>query len=323
MNQRELSKEGVDLKLTFLLLLRKIAYIVIAALAGALICGGIYALWHGNVMKHRKYTAASKYYITFEKIEDESFFDFYYNGATWDELLSTDAILGYAMTLLPDTYDRSYVDSCIEAWLYADVRVLTTVVTAKDLQETELFQDAIEQAVVHFAADGEKLDAIEIIQSDEPSPEEIADNVLRAALTGAVGFAVMMLLLLLLVLAIQDAIYLPEQFTRRYPEIPIAGIRFPEPAGSTYQKELEANLSYLTGGCAYPEISMTELLPGDQKVYDKIQKAGGVILEFPQGKENSKKLNHVLQNLALRNCRVICTVMTGRLYKLTKCYYRI
>lgn len=332
MNQRELAKEGLDLKLTFLLLLRKIAYVIIAMLIGALLCGGGYAIWHGNELNQRKYVATSKYYITFEEIEDKSFFDFYYNGSTWDELLSTDAILGYAMTLLPEEYDRAYVDSCIEAGLYSDVRVLSTQVRGKSEQEAELFQNAIEQAVVHYAQDGEKLHAIEIIQSDEAVREVLADHLIRVTVIGAVIFGIGMILGLLLYIAIQDAVYLPEEFAKRYPDIPIAGICFEQvkdyfsvEVGTQeyYTKEACAVLQDVTNGQKYPVVSMQKLMTPDKLDYAKWKQAGGIIMEFPQGAANAQKLAHVLHNMNMGNCPVICTVMIGKDRKLTECYYRL
>ncbi len=207
MDQRELEREGVDLKLVLLLLLKKIPIVIISTLAGAFLCGALYGVWHSRALGRREYEARSQYYITFEEIEDKTFFDFYYNGYTWDELLSSDLILGYAMELLPEGYERSYVDDCVKAEILSDVRVLTTTVRAKEAEEVRLLQRAIEQAVIHFAEDGEKLDHIEVIRSGEAVLEEVADHMLRAAVTGAAGFALAAILVLLLLFAVQDAVY--------------------------------------------------------------------------------------------------------------------
>ena len=317
MNQRELEREGVDLKLVLLLLVKKIPIVIVSALAGALLCGALYGVWHSRVLGGRMYEARSQYYITFEEIEDKSFFDYYYNGYTWNDLLSSDLILGYAMELLPEEYERHDVEERVEAEILSDVRVLTTTVKAGDVAEAALLQQVIEQAVVHYAGDGEKLERIEVIRSEEPVLEEISNHMLRAACTGAAGFAVMTVLILLLCIAVQDAVYLPKELEERF-GVPCAGI---ECGNRVLCGELARNEERLCAGGAYPVLSVIELLGAEADVYDRIRKAGGVILAVPQGKKNSKLLSRVLHNLKLQDCPVVYAKITEADERLTGCYY--
>lgn len=315
MNQRELEREGVDLKLVLLLLLKKISIVIISALAGALLCGALYGVWHSRALGRRAYEARSQYYITFEEIEDKTFFDYYYNGYTWNDLLSSDMILGFAMELLPAGYDRGYVDDCVEAEILSDVRVLTTTVKAKDADEAALLQRAIEQAVVHYAEDGEKLARIEVIRSEEPALEELADHMLRAAATGAFGFALAAVLVILMFLAVQDAVYLPEELERRF-GILCAGMECQK-----LHKELLYNEERLCRGKEYPVLSLSELWDADRKLYDSIRDQGGVIVAVPQGGINSKRLSRVLHNLAVQECPVVYAKLTQVDEWLVGCYY--
>lgn len=317
MNQRELEREGVDLGLVLLLLLKKIPIVIISALAGALLCGALYAVWYSQADGGRKYEARSQYYITFEEIEDKSFFDYYYNGYTWNDLLASDLILGYAMGLLPEGYERHYVEDCVKAEILSDVRVLTTTVRAKEAEEVILLQQAIEQAVVHYAWDGEKLERIEVIRSEEPVLEEISNHMLRAAATGAAGFAVMAVFVLLLCIAVQDAVYLPQELEKRF-GVPCAGI---ECRNRKLGEELARNEERLCGGKAYPSLSVSELLDAGTDDYDRIREAGGVILAVPQGKKNSKQLPRVLHNLGIQDCQVVYAKITEADEWLTGCYY--
>lgn len=319
MNRRELEREGVDLKLIFLLLLKKITYVIVSSLAGALLCGSLYGIWHSRALGNRNYEARSKYYITFEEIEDENFFAFSYNGYTWNDLLSSDPILGYAMTLLPEGYDRSYVDDCVKAEILSDVRVLTTTVTAPSAEEVVLFQDAIEQAVVHYTGVGEKLERIEVILSRAPELEDVANHMLRAAAVGAAGAALLAVLLVLFVIAIEDAVYLPQEFEERF-GIPCAGVDC-----GFLRAELAANEVLLCGGNRvggeYPVVGMQRLLDGDESVFHEIRERGGVILSFPQGKANGKRLARAIHNLKLQDCRIVCARITDADERLLKRYY--
>lgn len=341
MNRRELEKEGVDLKLIFLLLFKKIPVVIISSLIGALLCGGLYGIWHSRALGNRNYEARSQYYITFEEIEDENFFAFYYNGYTWNDLLHSDPILGYAMTLLPERYDRSYVDDCVKAEILSDVRVLTTTVTAPSAEEVVLFQDAVEQAVVHYAGVGEKLERIEVILSKEPGLENVANHMLRAAAVGAAGAALLAVLLLLFYIAVADAVYLPQEFEERF-GIPCAGVDC-----GFLRAELAANEAQLCGGSRssnnqdsssqrgsqsedrsgnriggeYPVLDMQRLLDGDEGVFHEIRERGGVILSFPQGKANGKLLARAIHNLKLQDCRIVCARITDADERLLKRYY--
>lgn len=321
MNHRELEKEGVDLKLVLLLLLKKVWIIIVAALIGAVICGGIYAIWHGVLMDRRQYEAQSKYYITFEETMEKSYLDHYYNGYTWNDLLSSDPILGYAMTLLPEGYERVYVDDCVEAEILSDVRVLTTTVKADTPEETILIQSALEDAVVHYAQVGDKLEEIVVIRSDEPKLETIANATIRATLLGAAVSAIAAVFYLLFLIAVQDSIYLPEEFYARY-NIPVAGVRLACETGKKVKKneemlqqrltyELESGLSCFCDGKRYETVSMEELYLLHENAHERLERAEAVVLEFPQGKENSKKLKHVMWMLETREYPVLCAVMTN------------
>lgn len=318
MNQRELEREGVDLKLVFLLLVKKIPIVIISALAGALLCGSLYGIWHSKMLGRRAYEARSQYYITFEEIEDKTFFDYYYNGYTWNDLLSSDLILGYAMGLLPAGYDRQYVDDCVEAEILSDVRVLTTTAAAKDADEAKLLQQAVEQAVVHYAADGEKLERIEVIRSEEPVLEEVSGHMLRAAATGAAGFTLAAVLVLLLMIAVRDAVYLPQEIEGRF-GVPCAGI---ECKDQKLWEELALNEERLCHGTAYPAFSVQELLNAERMTYEQIRAQGGVVVKVPQGKENSGRLSRVLHNLSIQECPVVYTKITEADEWFVKTYYR-
>ena len=342
MNQRELEREGMDLKLVLLLLLKKIPIVIITALAGALLCGTFYGAWHSRAAGRRLYEARSQYYITFEEIEDKTFFDYYYNGYTWNDLLSSDLILGYAMELLPEGYERNYVDDCVEAEILSDVRVLTTTVRAKDAAEVTLLQRAVEQAVVHYAEDGEKLELIEVIRL-----EELSDHMLRAAATGAAGAALAAVIVILLLIAVQDAVYLPEELEKRF-GVRCAGI---ECGNRELQRQLAQNEEWLLKGNEYPVLSMQEVLNAGAEVFARIRNAGGVIppvpqeeacdgggaippvlqkeacdgsgviLSVPQGKRNSRRLSAALHQLEIQDCKVIYAKITDADERLLRWYY--
>jgi hypothetical protein len=204
-----------------------------------------------------------------------------------------------------------------EAEILSDVRVLTTTVRAKDAAEVTLLQRAVEQAVVHYAEDGEKLELIEVIRSEEPVLEELSDHMLRAAATGAAGAALAAVIVILLLIAVQDAVYLPEELEKRF-GVRCAGI---ECGNRELQRQLAQNEEWLLKGNEYPVLSMQEVLNAGAEVFARIRNAGGVILSVPQGKRNSRRLSAALHQLEIQDCKVIYAKITDADERLLRWYY--
>lgn len=336
MNKERFMKEGADLKLVLLLLLGKWKRILVVTVILTCLSLSSYIIYYTISSSGAGYEAVSKYYITFDKIEDESFFDYYYNGYTWNELLSSDLIMGKVAENLSGSYTREYVDSCIDADILSDVRVLTTTVKAKDEEEASLFQKEIENAVTLFGNEGEKIYMIEVISSSAPEKITFDNNAWRAALLGFVAGFIIVILFSLFEIAVSDAIYLPTEFEERY-NIPCAGMLYKNETEKDIMnflsgkkkkddeiglhKELTANLEYLMEKKDVNAVSMEELLLADDNMYGKMRALDGVILLFPQGKKNSKLLTRVMRNISIQGCNVIAGVITETNETLIRTYY--
>ena len=337
MNEATIRKEGADLNLVLLLLLKKVKWILVGTVLCTLIAGGIYMAMYMADQGRAPYRCESKFYITFEEIGDKTYFDYYYNGYAWDELFSSDAVLGEAMKQLP-AYERSYVDACMSADILADVRILTITIKAASAAEALQFQEAITASMLHFATVGEKIEAIELISHTEPQ-RQVVDNVLwRALLLGAVLGFVGSIWIQILMIAIDKGVYLPEQLEERY-GIPCTGVllagegesdimRFLDGEGVSdeedvlfFHRELKANLAYVMRGRDVNAVSVEELESCSEDLFAKLRVLDGIVLLVPQGKGNARILSRTLRNLSQQKIKVLGCVLTHCNRAFLRSYY--
>lgn len=338
MNTQELRKEGVDLRLVLLLLLKKSVTILVGTLVGALIGAIIYMSIYMAAVGGAKYKCEEKFYIHFDQIEQEDYFDYYYNGACWDELLSSDLILGKAMQLLHAPYEREFVDSCITADILADVRVVTVSIEAPLQIEAAQIKAAIREAMIQFAEFGEFIVSIEMISDTEPQLEVFDNNVWRAILLGAVLGLIFSVIGCLILIGYDADIYVASQFEKRY-HVPCAGImlkgeeedelmkylagehlgRDEDPMG--LHRKLQINLDHLMKSGNVNAVSIDELEESEEIIYKKLRPLDGIVLLCPQGKGNGRKLDMAMHTLAVQDVKVLALVLTKAPRGFIRSYY--
>ena len=324
MTREEMEKEGVDLKLIWILLYRSIPLWIVTMVLTAIVSFAGYGFYYQTKLADREYEAVSQYYIYFSETMEKGYLDYYYNGYTWNDLVSSDWILGYVMEIYPGDHDRAAVDDFISAEILSDVRILTTYVKTQDKELTSLIQGLLEEAVVRYGGIGENLKGIEVIRSDEPVLETIPSTRFKFVTVCTVISLVLTILGVLGYIAVEGKIYLPGQVSKRY-GIPVAGIRLADRKNSKEQdkaqdghtdfdkhleKELLQNLNYLTQGKTYPTAEPGHPGSYEEADFERFRQAGGVIIEFPQGLCDYIDMDRLIDVLKIQDCPVICGVMT-------------
>ena len=122
-------REGIDWKRVFLLWGKRLWIFAAAALAGAVLGGGIYFVVCVLPAANREYESVSKLYLNFN-CEPEDFNELSYNGYTWNDLMATDPILDSTMENLPAGIGRETVIGATKAEILSDIRLLTVTITA-------------------------------------------------------------------------------------------------------------------------------------------------------------------------------------------------
>lgn len=318
----------MDLKRLGLLGLRKIWMVLLAALTGALAGCACYLVVHVVYAPAREYEAVGKLYIDFaEKSTGEAYQ--YYNGYTWDDLMKTDPILKYTMTLLPEGYREDAVRDAVTAEILTDIRLLTITVRTHDPLQTKEILDATEQSLVHFATTMKELDQITVYRTTEPEAVIFDLQTGRVAVVCAVLCTLIALLLLFLYYAMDDTIYLPEDIPQRY-GLPVLGVL------GWREEELQANMNYRYPGEKvglllleetgenFPEVSAnpeTVRLSDGIQIYGKLRGFDKVLVEVPCGQKNGKQLQHLLEQLKLQDCPADGVILSNGDQKLLDQYY--
>lgn len=335
MTEKEFLQEGIDFKWMILLLFKKIWMVILAAVVGAVIFGGGYfcikVLWGPA----KEYAALSRYYIEFvnDKAKD------YYNAYTWNDFMVSDPILEYTMALLPEDMDKQFVKEAIVAKIEADVRVLTTTVTTKDPSLTLLIAQATEQSLIHFAQEVKEIDEIRVIKEAETELVKVDLYTLRATIYGAVGGAIITFLLLMYWLIMDQSVYLPKDFEKRY-FYPVLGTLMKGKQGKNAEELLE-NLAFICkeGQFALLAIHKQDLGPLQEiceicnqelkwkgklsicEGYEELRSKTGIVLAIKYGNQDLPMVNHTIEQLKKQNGTIVGAVIYQADAKMMKRYY--
>lgn len=333
MTEKEWMQEGFDLKLAALLYRKKIWISIVCAMAGAALAGGLYFLVHVVYAPAREYEAVSKLYLTFAADDDGDAYQ-YYNGYTWNDLMGTEPILDKIMEELPEGFERADVKNSITADILSDIRLLTITVTTHDQGRTQQIVRAGENALIRFGGEMIEFDKIEVIDHGQAALVAVEDETVRAVIAGAVAGFLLSLLGLAFVRIMDDSVYVPSDFEKRYP-YPVLGVCF-DGKPELGKRELEEHIAFvseltesvfeidtaeknvkLPDGC----IPRRSVMPVDHGMpeSESMEKDVGIILYIPYGRGNGKLLERWICEAKLYGCEILGAVITGadeRLYRL-------
>lgn len=247
-------KEPLDIRLLVLRFLRRSPVILLAALLGAVCIGGPYFLRKVTFGPAKEYEAVTDFYIDYAVQESGEEYT-YFNQTTWTQLITddvfTDKILMYMSGMkLPAVTDEPQKVSLQDAeewsgslpdiekaagitkqelreYLYAtmlsDTRIVTTTITTNDPALTMKIEKALLQAMEEFGREQKEIADVRILQEPAEASLVIADvRTFRACMLGAVIFVFVTVFYLLIYFVLDEGIYIPATFERRY-GVPMLG----------------------------------------------------------------------------------------------------
>lgn len=177
-----LMHQGVDSRAVLAAYITKLPLLFLLAVAGAVLGSGINLLIAVADARETAYVSETEYYIEFTRYDVRDV----YNAFTWNDAIATDLILGRAMELLGDGYERNHVKEMITADIFSDVRYLTITVRGSVPAEVEAVKNAIGTALEEFGTKKEEFRSIYKIEELEITQEEKQYFTWRAAFLGAV-----------------------------------------------------------------------------------------------------------------------------------------
>ncbi|MDE7476799.1 MAG: hypothetical protein K2M91_02425, partial [Lachnospiraceae bacterium] len=175
-------QQGVDSRAMFATFITKLPKLLVLTVVGAVLGSGLHLLITLIRIQEICYVSETEYYIEFARDKAKD----YYNDFTWNDVLATNSILGRAMELLGDGYERNQVKEMIRADILSDVRYLTITVKGREYAQVEAVKDALGTALEEFGEQKKEFDSIYKIEDLEIVQEKIPYFAWRAAFLGAV-----------------------------------------------------------------------------------------------------------------------------------------
>lgn len=305
MTEREWMQEGIDSKLLFLLCIRKLWIVLLSAAAGAIIAGVIYMLAHVVYAPAREYCAQYKYYLEFNVDENGDVYQ-HYNDYTWNTIMKTDDIQGYTVAQLQDVPAEVVSDAVVVEPL-SDIRLLVVDVTTTDRELTQRIADATEKSMLHFTDVMKEFKGIQVMQRTPSELVVVELDTVRAAAAGAAAGLVLSFLLLLLYFVLDDSIYLPTTFQKRY-GYPVLGMSFADGwRKAENEKQQEMNIAYqierLSKNKEIDRNKISNVIIKDLQTqlttdYARLRSdSSAVILTVPYGKRNGRLIEKQIMEL--------------------------
>ncbi len=337
-----LKEEGLDLRFYFLRLFHSIWIVIVAALAGAAICAGGHLLYKQINPQEKEYKAETKYYIDFE--EDSTGIGYgYYNDYTWNDIMKSDAVLLYTMSLLPDDISKETVEEAVYADIISDVRVLTIIVTASSQELADTIAKATEQSLVHFPEDIKEIAAIRVTRSDAAVEVVVDDVTANFAIFGAVAGALISLFVWMLLCCMDNSVYVPSDVEKQL-GLPVLGVTYKQNCkkedAADNQSELMTNVSFLLKDkTKIAVVTLQDTIPQiladmegkevsaccvslqDMPDYDMLRAQDAVLVCATYGGKDVRLLKRVLSDLELQQCNVAGAVITDADKWFYRCYF--
>lgn len=328
-----LMQQGVDSAAMLATLITKLPVLLVLAVAGAVLGSGLHLIITFFQTMEPVYISETEYYIDFADGRYEA--KDYYNDFTWNDVLSTDLILGKAMESLGENYDREQIGSMISADILSDVRYLTITVKGGNAELVESVKDALGTAFVEFGQCKEEFDSIEKIEDLGITQEQPQYFALRAALLAACLFAAAGIFVILLKFCRGSEFYTKNDISKVF-GIPVYGLTVRNRQKNNrsdallehHAARLAENMRMLTD--RYPELYLLDASNGDEAraflqdiktcdietdgmkpyCFEKDNKACAILVVIPFGKHYREKITDEINDAKLRDCTIVGAVLT-------------
>jgi len=350
--EREFLQEGMDLRFFLLRLFNSIWIVIIAALGGAAICAGGYTLYKQVNPAAREYRAETKYYIDFA--EDSTGIGYgYYNDFTWNDLMKSDDILPYTLSLLPESISRETVETSVTADIISDVRLLTVTVTTSEREVSNEIAQATAKSLAHYPEKIKEIDGIRAIRTEEAREVVFGDLTKNWCIFGMVVGILLSVFARWIIYCMDFSVYLPKDVEKRF-GLSVLGVFYRrEKAGRTEEREttsgrqeLNDNVSYLLRGkekisvvTIFETENADELLRTLKRAdsmsrkdivyagsygktdYECIRKTDAGIICFTYGGKDSKLAERYLSDLKKQDCKITYAILLDADEKMFRRYY--
>lgn len=342
------ASEPADHKLIWLLFLKKVKWILAAALLGAVLGSGIYYLVNHVFAPPMEYQVSGEVYVEYEIVEGYGISLTCYNAETWNTMIQSDEFLDRIMAAVNEQgffTSKELVKESMFVELVSDSRLLISHVTMEDPDLAVAVSHGLLRAIITFGEGQDGVKEIRIMSDPEQAAFKDKENrIISATITGAVLFVFFSVVVFLLYTAMDDSVYIPASFEKRYHIPSLETLSSPR---------LYADLTYLFKDLGKVAVlSMDEETPMEEvshkltKVYEtvdgslkkpefipfrnveahpllteEIRKTDACILVVGFGKHDGKKVERTISYLNRQDIKIKGALLWGTDEKLLSRYY--
>lgn len=234
-------KEPFDMRLFWLLCIRRLWVILAGALAGLALVGGIYYVKNVTLGGVIPYTMDSKYYLEYAVDPSDQQTYSYFAAYTWNDLLKSEDMVAEMLKELSVPMTEEELTASFEAQLISDLRICYIHTTNEDEEKVREIDRVAGLAITAVGERQKELLDVSLLDRGQPRPAMPDLRTLRACILGAALGAFAALFGLGFWEILEERIQVPGTLVRRY-GVPVAGYvsRGGRPSG-----ELAAQLEYL------------------------------------------------------------------------------
>ena len=344
--QETYPREGIDSKAFLICLLKRIPYMLLIGLTGAIIGSGLYLLIAAVNNQTPEYFQETEYYIDFAQGRLEA--KDYYNAFTWNDVIGTDLIMDKTMEILGENYERETVKNMITADILSDVRYLTITVKDLDPDVVSAVSEATCESLTSFGISKDEFDSITKIEDNGVELSQQPLFTWRAAFLGFVIAFLIIFFIFCVRFGVGECFYTKEQIRKVF-RIPTLGMLYQQQNQPNGEQELQTCLALqpmITTGAVFVDVTKgdyaknfvqayaslaensTEALPqivsypiDSTETYQRLESAEAVILVVPFGIPCQKRAQDVLCELRRRNCNIAGAVLAQADHKWVRVYY--
>lgn len=321
--QTQVFRDRTDAKACLATFILHIPYLLLIAVAGALLGSGLYLLIATIQNREPVYYAETEYYIEFAEGRYEA--RDYYNDFTWNDVMATNPILERTMEVLGSSYDREAIRKMITADILSDVRYLTITVEGTDPELVGKVSEETQKSLELYGENRKEFESIFQIRNDGVKEKKEKLFTWRAAFLGALLAGCAYILYFFILFHMAEVFYTRTD-VMEYLQIESLGIMKKKNAKKIASDIIcIENLDYIT---AQKQITCLNLANTDIKgiyqndnalflqendlnneSYKKIRNTSGVVLFIPWGVKNRNKVTDVIYNLQVQDCKVLGAVL--------------
>lgn len=298
MEQKAWMEEGLDLKRLFFLWKKKIVWIVVSAVVGAILFAIGYKTVTSITDGEPLHQTTGDYYITFNFGEFENADD-YYNAYTWDTILRQDILVDAALEQLPEGYTKEQIRESVSGEMLGDYRVLTVHVQNASAEVANAIAESYTMALENFP---QKVDMLSQIECWNQIPAVVVEKhtkIANAALLGAILGFLAGFFWLAFAAVLNDTVYTLGDM-KKYSELLFLGYETLQ-QDEKESRLLEENITRSIGD-QIPITYWNADTPLEAVPFDTLRNQQGLVMKLPFGKVTGKRLERILQQFALQGC---------------------